>query len=73
LIPDLKAMTIAIDNHVNLHIGQIKKSNISKQQIMLAADEIEDALAKEVLKELCRDLPLDFKRSHSRESKWNEI
>jgi len=39
----------------------IKKSNISKHQILLASEELEEALAKEVLKELCRDLPLGFK------------
>ena len=62
LVPDLKAMTNAIDCHVNFHIRQIKKSNVSKHQILLAGEELEDALAREVLKELCRDLPLDFKR-----------
>jgi len=62
LVPDLRAMTKAIDNHVNFHVRQIKKRNISKHQVLLEAEELEDALAKEVLKELCHGLPLDFIR-----------
>ena len=71
LLPDSKAMTKAIDGHVNLHIMQIKKSNISKHQILLAGEKLEDALAKEVLKELSRDLPSDFK--HTSESQKTRI
>jgi len=70
LVPDLRAMTKAIDNHVNFHVSQIKKRNISKHQILLASEELEEALAKEVLKELCRDSPLDFKHTSLSKPKY---
>jgi len=56
VVPDLKEMTKAIDEHVNGHLKNTGKENVSKSQVQCTRDELEELLTEEVLKGICRNL-----------------
>ena len=58
VVPDLKAMTKAINKHVDFHLKEKREQNFSRAQIQHAKEEIEEALAQEVIKEICQNAPI---------------
>ena len=56
LLPDLKEMTKAIDEHVNSHLNKTRKENALKSHVQYTRDELEEALTEEVIKGICCNL-----------------
>jgi hypothetical protein len=53
LIPDMRAMSQAINNHLSTHRWKMKKQKLSTKEIQREKEKIERILIENMIKEIC--------------------
>ncbi len=64
VINDLNEMVTVINEHVNYHAKDKEQKNLSRTQIKLFKDELEEELTQEVLKEIANNSNRTKKSAH---------
>jgi hypothetical protein len=55
VLPNMQAMIKAIDKHVNCHTKEMEEKKLPEPEIEHAIEELEEALAQEVLKNVANN------------------